>query len=100
MVADLTIVGDMCTNHKKAAVADPGDHAAAVGSRVNRHIFADRVVAPDDELRFFTPILEVLRLKPDRGEWKQARTLTDCRPAIDHHVRAESDPRAERDILT
>src|ERR1700730_14100184 len=99
MVADLAIVGDMRTNHKKAAVADPGDHTAAFGSRVNCHIFADRVVAPNDELRSFTAVLEVLRLEPDRGEWKQPRTLTDRRPAVDHDVGAARDPRAERDIL-
>src|SRR5271169_2452672 len=100
MVADLAIVGDMRANHKKAALADPGDHAAAFGSGVDCDIFADRVVAPDDELRSFTAILEVLWLDPDRGEWKQARALTDRRPAVDHDVRAERDPRAERDILT
>ena len=86
MIADLAIVGDMGTYHEKAAVADPGDHAAAFGSGVNCHVFADRVVAPDDELRSFTAIFEVLRLEPDRGEWKQARALTDRRPAIDHDM--------------
>src|SRR5271163_4413671 len=86
MVADLAIVGDMCANHKKAAVTNPGDHAAACGSGVYCHIFPDRVVAPDDKLRLFTAILEILRLEPNRGERKQARTLADRRPAIDHDV--------------
>ena len=65
MVADLAVVGDMRTNHKKAAVADPGDHATAFGSGVNCHVFSDRIVAPDDELRSFTTVLEVLGLEPD-----------------------------------
>src|ERR1700730_7169347 len=99
MVADLAVVGDMRTNHKKAAVADPGDHAAAFGSGIDCHVFADRVVAPHYQLRSFTAVLEVLRLEPDRGEWKQPRTLTDRRPPVDHNVGAEHDPRAERDIL-
>src|ERR1700726_3622671 len=99
MVADLAVVGAMATNHKKAAVADPGDHAAAFGSGIDCHVFADRVVAPNDELRSFTAVLEVLRLNPHRGEWKQPRTLTDRRPAVDTDVGAERDTRAERDIL-
>ena len=64
-VADLAVMSDVGTDHKKAAVAEPGDHAPAFGSGVYCHIFADRIVAPDNELRSFTTVLEVLRLEPD-----------------------------------
>src|SRR5690242_970630 len=99
MVADLAIMGDVGTNHEEAAVADPGDHAPARGPGVHRHVFSDPIVAPDDELRFFAAILEILRLESNRGERKQTRTLPDRRPPIDDDVRAERDPGAERNIF-
>src|SRR5437764_14030051 len=96
-VADLAVMSDVGTDHKKAAVADPGDHAAAFGSGVYCHIFADRVVAPDHEFRLLAAIFQILRLEPDRGERKQAGTLSDRCSPIYHDVRAERDMRAAED---
>src|SRR6266481_899498 len=62
VVCDLTVMGDMGADHEQAVVADPGDHPTPGRSGVHRHVFADRVAAPDDECRFLTSILEILRL--------------------------------------
>src|SRR5215469_4726357 len=99
MVADLAIMRDMGTDHKQAAVADPSDHPSAFGPGVHRHIFTDRIIAADDELRPFAAIFEILRFEPNGGERRQACTLADRGAAVDDDVRAEGDSRAESDIL-
>src|SRR5216684_2266651 len=62
VACDLAVMGDMHTEHEQAIVADPRHHPAAGRPGIHRHIFADRVVAPDDERGFLAAILEVLRL--------------------------------------
>src|ERR1700738_4567073 len=99
MACDLAVMGDMHTEHEQAIVAYPCHHPAAGGSGVHRHIFADRVVAPDDEDGFLTPILQILRLQPDRGKREDACSLADRGAAVDDDVRSQRDPRTERDML-
>src|SRR5947209_17597000 len=79
-VADLAVMSDVGTDHKKAAVADPGDHAPALGSRAYCHIFADRAVAPDQAFRLLAAIFQLSRLAPDLGARKQAGALSQCSP--------------------
>ncbi len=43
-VADNAVMGDMAVHHEQIMIAHPGDHAAAGGSGIERHIFANRVV--------------------------------------------------------
>ncbi len=99
MVGDLTIMGDMGADHEQAVVANPGDHPAAGRSGVHRHIFADPIAAADDQCRRFAAIFEILRLEPDRGERKNARSLADCRMPVDDHVRTKAHPGAEGHML-
>jgi hypothetical protein len=61
---------DMCADHEQAFVADPRHHAPACGAGVHRHVFADDVVAADDELRFLAGVFQILRLVADRREGK------------------------------
>src|SRR5215831_3416807 len=62
MICDLAVMGNMHAEHEQAIVADPRHHPAAGCPGIHRHIFADRVVAPDDERGFLTAIFEILRL--------------------------------------
>ncbi len=77
--------------HEEAAVADPRHHAAAGRSGVHRDLLADDIVPADDKPRLLAPILQILRLVPDRGEGKDAGAFADLRPAGNHHVRDELD---------
>jgi hypothetical protein len=99
VVGDLTVVSDVGTDHEQAIVADAGDHPAPFGPGVHCHILADGVVAPDHEGRFLAAILQILRLKPDRGERENASPLTHRCEALDYHVRAKCDPGGERNVL-
>src|SRR5438445_524474 len=98
MVADLAIMRDMDADHEQAMVADAGHHAAALGSRVHRHVFADRIVAADAQRGVFAAIFEVLRLQADRGERKDARPLADYRAPLDDDMRHQPDAGAELDL--
>src|SRR6185369_4912949 len=98
MVADLAVMRDVDADHEEAVVADARDHAAALGPGVHRHIFADRVVAPDHQLGLLAPILEILWFKTDRGERKHPAAVPDRRLAVDYHMRAEDHPCAEGDL--
>ena len=61
VVADLAVMRDMRPDHEQAIVADPGDHAAAGGAGVHRHMLADRVVAADVERDVSPSIFQILR---------------------------------------
>ena len=89
VVADLAVMRDMRADHEQAIVADPGDHAAALGAGVHRHVLADRVVAADLERRRLALVFQILRLEPDRGERKDSRPLADRRAPVDHDMRFE-----------
>src|SRR6266404_7480490 len=70
VIGNLTVMGDVRADHEKAVVADPRDHSSPGRPRVHRHIFANRVVAPDHKLGLLAPIFEILRFEPDRGKGK------------------------------
>src|ERR1700730_18304316 len=89
VIGNLTVIGDVRAHHEEAVVADPRDHPAPGRPRVHRHVFANRVVAPDHKLGLLTPIFEILRFEPDRGKGEDARALADDRPAVNDGVRAE-----------
>src|SRR6267154_6340530 len=92
-------MSDVCADHEKAVVADARDHPTPGRTGIHRHVFANRVVAPDHKLGLLTPIFEILRFEPDRGKGKDARALADDRPAVNDGVRAEGDTSGERDVL-
>src|SRR5579871_1731105 len=99
MIADPAVMGDMGADHKQAIAADPGDHAAAIGARVHRHIFADRVAAPDNQRRILAAIFEVLRRVAERGKRENPRSGADRGPPVDDHMAHQHDARAEFDPL-
>jgi hypothetical protein len=55
-MADLAVMSDVRADHEQTIVAYPCYHTAAFGAGVHRHVFSDRVVASDHELRLLTPI--------------------------------------------
>ena len=73
VVADVAVVADVRVGEERAAVADHGRHAAALGAGVHGHALADQAVAADRQRRRLALVLEVLRLMADRGERKDAR---------------------------
>ena len=99
MVGDPAVVRDVHPDHEEAAVADPGDHPASGRAPVHRYVLADPIVAPDDERRLFTTILEILRFETDRGKRENARPGPDRCAPVDYHVRAKHDSSVEDDML-
>ena len=81
VIAEQAVMRDMGADHEQAVVADPGHHAAALGAGVDGHMFADDVVAADDQARCLALVFQVLRLVADGGEGKDARALADARCA-------------------
>src|SRR5439155_1820558 len=98
VACDLAVMRDMHTEHEQAIVADPRHHPAASRPGIHRHIFADRVIAPDDEHRFLASILEILRLKSDRSERENTGALANRRAAVNDDVRHQRHPCTERDM--
>jgi len=50
----------MRTDHEEAIIADARFHAALFGADVHGHMFADRIIAPDDQARRLTLVAQML----------------------------------------
>src|SRR5262249_58058066 len=53
MVADLAVMRDVRPHHEQAVVADTSHHPATDRAGIHSHVFADPVIAPDNEFGGF-----------------------------------------------
>ena len=70
IIADNAVMRDMGIGQKSAAVADFGDHTAALGARIHGHPLADQAIGTDLERGWLAVEFQILRLVTDRGKGK------------------------------
>ena len=90
----------MTVGHQQIVVPDDCDADVGDGGPVYRDVLPDRVVAADDDPRFLSPVLQVLRGAADRGELGDATPLADVRAALDHHMGADDRVFPDMDVGT
>ncbi len=91
IAADAAVVTDVAVGQERAAVADNGGHAAALGAGVHGDAFADQAVGADGEGGWLALVLQVLRLMADRGKRENARSGSDRRAAGNNCVADQLD---------
>ena len=85
IVADMAIVADMRGGHEVAAVADDGDAAAFLASRVHRHGFADHRIGPDTRRGIGIMVIADLAFVAQNGVWHERSCARPVRRAAMHH---------------
>ena len=65
VVGDVTVVGDVHVSHEDVAIADHRDPSAAAGAAVDGDELAEDIPPPDDQLRLFALVLQILRRETD-----------------------------------
>lgn len=98
IVADQGIVRHMSIGHDQAIIADPGQHASALGAGIDGHRFPDGAAFADLEPRILAVKFQVLRLVTHRGEGEDARIPADAGIAFDNGMRHQLDIVAEDDL--
>src|SRR3990170_6762760 len=68
-------------------VTDAGHHSAAGGSRIERHIFSNRIVVSDDQFAGLSPVLEILGPRSDGRELIDRVALAERSASLNHHMR-------------
>src|SRR5262245_30444630 len=64
VIADNTIMSDMCADHEDIMIPNQGTAASLDRSSIHRDIFSEYVVIADHQLGIFPMVFEVLRRKP------------------------------------
>ena len=100
VIAHHAVVGHVGADHEQSAIADPGQHSAALGSRVHGRMFADGVVGAYLQAGGLALVFEILRRHSDRRERVNGRARSDGRPSGDDDVRDQSDAVLQDDIGT
>ena len=112
VITDHRVVTHVHVRHEQIVIADAGLTAILNRPTMQRHAFANRVVAPDHEGRRLAVVCERRRTLPYGGEWIDARARANLRrTAQDHvrvddaviadlHCRPDDGPGADRDPLS
>lgn len=101
VIANLAVVSNVYVVHEQDIVADPRNHPAALGATMDRSKFADFVVVTDLQSRRLAPVLEILRVSPNRRELEDSVARPDRGVALDydiwsdHSLGADSNLRAD-----
>lgn len=110
VVTDAAIVRDVHIGHDPVVVADGRDADILRRAGMDRGEFADGVAVTDDQPGRLVAVLHVLRTTAHRGEVADAVVaaqrgmaldhgmVTDVRPRIDAHVRADHGEGADFDV--
>jgi hypothetical protein len=110
-VTDLAIMRNVHTSHEQAAISDTRYSTAVRRPGMHRYMFADLVVAADDEIGLFTAVFQILRSMSKACEWKNAAVSAERRSTgdndmgfqptslIDLHVGSDMTEGADPDII-
>jgi hypothetical protein len=74
------------------------DMAAAFGAAIHGHMFANRVVSPDDKPAFLAAVFLVLRRSSQHREGVDFAAVSDFGPPCYDGMRVDLNPVAERHI--
>ncbi len=98
IIAHHGVMGHMGICHDQAVVADPRDHTAILGARIDGDRLPDGAVLADLQAGVLAMKLEVLRLVADRGEREDAGPRANGRVAFHHGVGDEFYIVAQRNL--
>src|ERR1700691_814048 len=100
VIADDAVMRHMRADHEQTPVAHLGHHAAAAGAGVHGHLFADDVVAADNQARILALVFQILRLMADGGEREDTPAFAHARPSGDDDMREQLDILAQLGLRT
>src|SRR5690606_22208668 len=86
--------------HEKAAIADAGQHAAALRARIHGDAFANDIVPADFQPGGLAAVLQILRCMADRCEGIDAGTGAYDSDSRDHDMADEHHPVAQFHLRT
>nr|WP_293949863.1 hypothetical protein [Sneathiella sp.] len=98
MIANQAVMRHMRPDHKQAIIPYLRQHTATFGAGIDGHMFPDRAVFADHQLRFFSVIFKILRGMTNGGEGINDRSLADAGPARNRHMRLKGDACLQRDL--
>ena len=100
IVTEGAIVSDVTVGHEETVRTDDGFIVLLGCPAVNRDVFAESIVVPDDGFGRFVFIRIILRRSTDGTELEELISLADRRVTIDDDIRMEFAVIADRDIST
>jgi len=99
-ISHLAVVRHVAVGHEQASIPDSRHPATAFGADVDGRELAKLIAVADDELRFFTPILQILGNLAQASVWEDAVPLAQREVALEYGMRAHDIAGAHLDLGT
>src|SRR6266849_1457998 len=98
-VSQHAVVRDVRLGHDEAIITGFCQAAAAFGAAMNGDKFADAIAAPNLSFRKLAREFQILRRQANRNERKNMSVVADTRVSINHAVRVDAHPVAQRNVV-
>lgn len=96
LVANDAIMGNMAAGHEEIVVTNPG-FKPFIGASMDRHIFAEDIVLPNDGACFFAAEFQVLRKFAQYGAAVNHVRFAHLERAYEHRMRTDHTSRTQAD---